>query len=43
MLLLDEKMTQSEMFIAAHKAAKAYKELAGGGDYVVYLSVALKK
>ena len=36
-------MTKSEIFIAAHKMAKAYKKKAGGfGDYIVYLQHALK-
>ncbi len=34
-------MTKSELFKAAHKLAKAY-QLKMGGDYAVYLSVALK-
>lgn len=34
-------MTKSEIFKAAHKLAKAYK-MQCGGDYVVYLSIALK-
>ncbi|MGX9458521.1 hypothetical protein ACWU37_16465 [Photobacterium damselae subsp. damselae] len=36
-------MTKSEIFKAAHKLAKAYKVSANNcGDYVVYLSLALK-
>lgn len=35
-------MTKSELFKAAHKLAKAY-QVKFGGDYVVYLSVSLKK
>ncbi len=34
-------MTKSELFKAAHKLAKAY-QVKMGGDYAVYLSVALK-
>lgn len=35
-------MTKSELFKAAHKIAKAYKNNLGG-DYAVYLSFALKQ
>ena len=34
-------MTKSQFFKAAHKLAKAY-QASMGGDYVVYLSLALK-